>query len=195
MKINRLLILFALFAFINLPSINAQQNTDILYWTKDYRLMVSDFKGEPNISDTTSYNISSKDSTHKYGVISKSIEVKLTSANGKTTFKIYAGMQKNMSWIKSKTDTVTLKHEQGHFDICEIYARLLRKQIKNAKSVTEARQLYNNISEQENEEQDKYDRENKFNEGGITKVWSEKISLLLKELESYKSPVLTLSIY
>ena len=97
-------------------------------------------------------------------------------------------MNKSLSWIRNINDTITLKHEQGHFDICEIYARILRREIKKATSVSEAQTIFNNISDEENLEQDKYDSENTFVLGGITAKWKNDINDRLKLLESYKKP-------
>lgn len=171
-----------------------QSDNDILYWTKNSRLTFSDFQGMPSQKDTTFYEASPKILTHKLGSIIKSIDVHLVTESGKTTFTIYAGMKKNLSWIKDYGDTISLKHEQGHFDICEIYTRIFRQEIKNAKSLSEAKAIFDKVSTDEELEQGNYDRDNTFQLGGITKDWSEKIINRLKELEPYSNSVVTLSI-
>ena len=167
----------------------------IIYWTKTSRLIFSDFQGKPGQEDTTLYEASSKILTHKLGSIIKSIDVHLVTESGKTTFTIYAGMKKNLSWIKDYGDTISLKHEQGHFDICEIYTRIFRRDVKNAKSLSEAKAIFDKVSTDEELEQDNYDKDNTFQLGGITKNWSEKIITRLKELEPYSNSVVTLVIY
>lgn len=139
---------------------------DILYWTKNKRLSFSDFLGTPGKEDSV-INHQQK-LTHTFGTISKSIDLKYLTKQGKTIFTIYAGMNKKLSWIRNYDDSITLKHEQAHFDICEMYARKLRRDTKKVKSLIEAKDLYNKISEEENEEQDSFDKENTFISGGIT---------------------------
>ena len=156
---------------------------------------VMDFKGVPAINDSTVKRSGRQYLIHNFGAISKSIDVRLVNKNGKTTFTIYAGMDQNNSWIKNSNDSVTLKHEQGHFDICEIYARTLRKELLKATSLQEARDLYDKISNEENLEQDIFDNENTFELGGITPQWQELIKERLKALEKYENPVVILPIY
>ena len=42
--------------------------------------------------------------------------------NGKVTYKIDCRFEKSKSWGLVKNDWI-LKHEQGHFDIAEIFAQ------------------------------------------------------------------------
>lgn len=193
--LRRLNLIIPGICFFNaLHSQTIQQNDDILYWTKKHRLTFVDFKGKISLEDTALHEGSTKMLTHKLGAIVKSIDVRLVTERGKTVFTINAGMKKESSWIKDYGDTVSLKHEQGHFDICEIYARILRRDIQKVKSLSEAKEMYDKIATDEESEQDKYDKENTFQLGGITTDWSEKIINRLKELESYHNPIVTLTI-
>lgn len=169
--------------------------TQYLFWNKNYRLGFSDFKGSPTEKDTALTRTDEKFYTHTLGAISKSIDVKLVNKNGKTTFTIYAGMDQFNSWIKNPDDSITLKHEQGHFDICEIYARLLRKEIRQVKTLDEARLLYDKISNDENLEQDNFDNENHFDKGGIIPKWQQSVKERLEALKAYENPVVVVPMY
>lgn len=189
------ILIITLTCFFNvLNSQTIKKDDDIIYWTKDYRLTFADFKGDPNKEDTTSYHGNSNKSIHNLGIINKSIDIQFQTKAGIATFEIYAGMNKRLSWIKNSNDTITLKHEQGHFDICEIYSRVLRREIKKAASLTEAKNIFDKISDEENLEQDRYDKENTFELGGITSYWSNTIIKRLNELDSYQYPVVKLAI-
>ena len=48
------------------------------------------------------------------------------------TYKINCRLSKNKSWVRYKSDYV-LSHEQGHFDITEIFARKLNKMMSEYK--------------------------------------------------------------
>lgn len=183
-----------IFFILFIVAFTAQKEDDILFWTENHRLTFDDFQGKPEQSDTTLYESSPNMMTHKLGAIIKSIDVHLSTQRGKTVFTIYAGMQKNQSWIKYPGDSITLSHEQGHFDICEIYARILRRDIQRAKSLSEAKDIYEKVSADEENEQDKYDEENTFQSGGITDAWRDKILNRLKELEAFNKPVITIPI-
>jgi len=178
---------------ISLLSQKIQQTDTIVYWTKNQRLSFDDFKGKPKKEDTSLRFISEKTLTHKLGAIIKSIEVKLMTEGEKVTFTIRAAMLKNSSWISKYGDSISLKHEQGHFDICEIYARVLRRDIKQAQSLNEAKEIFEETTSKEELEQDDYDRKNTFPAGGITHEWSEKIKGQLKDLENYEDPIVIIS--
>jgi hypothetical protein len=184
-----ILICLGIFCKLNAQSPN---DHDILYWSQNHRLDFGDFKGKPTQSDTTLHEVSPKILTHKLGAIIKSIDVHLVTEGHKTRFTIQAGMKQSLSWIKDHGDSSELKHEQGHFDICEIYARILRRDIQKAKSLQEAKEMYEKTSDDEEAEQDNYDKDNTYQAGGITYEWQEKISNRLKELEAYKNPVVTM---
>lgn len=109
-----------LLIFVFISSSNTD-SPDILYWTPDYRLTWNDFEGIPayehdNISALTSSGI-----VHYAGC-----------KDGKIIYKIQAYFEKNSSWVKSEALTAHhLKHEQIHFDITELHARRLRKELEN----------------------------------------------------------------
>ncbi|MES2645985.1 MAG: hypothetical protein V4717_03845 [Bacteroidota bacterium] len=163
-----------------------KQGTEVVFWKPGERLDFSDFKAKPK---QDSANNSTVNNIHKLGVIVKSIDVQIITSNDKTVFTIYAGMIPGLSWIKTSGDSITLRHEQGHFDICEIYARRLRKDIRNVASIKEAKKLYNKISLEEEAEHDIYDSENKYSNGGIIPAWRKKIERQLLLLQQYQQPV------
>jgi hypothetical protein len=119
---------FPVCLLISLSSASAQDAENILYWNENHRLGFADFRGTAQKEDTA-LSVSTKDVTHLLGGVSKSIVVLLTRNRYNTAFTIYAGMNKDSSWIRHPGDTITLKHEQGHFDLCEWYARILRRDI------------------------------------------------------------------
>ena len=135
-RLKLLIICFCLFSGLHSQTLQ-NLNNDILYWSENHRLNFDDFEGKPNKEDTSLHEISPKMLTHKLGTIIKSINVHLETEQSKTTFTIYTAMKKSSSWLKDKADSTELNHEQGHFDICEIYALLLRRDIKSAKSLSE----------------------------------------------------------
>jgi len=99
------------------------------------------------------------------------------------------------SWVKSdeKSDDL-LRHEQGHFDIAEVYARKFRKKLKEeGKEIckskdpkTEIDNRFNDIEEEWGATADKYDSETKHGaDRDKQKEWDEKIQKCLDELKDY----------
>lgn len=168
----------------------ARPDDSILYRSQQKALTLADFRGKPKTDSTTD----SQRSPHKHGTIITGIEVRLLTERGKTTFTILVGMNRNLSWIREKDDAVTLRHEQGHFDICEIYARILRKELRKVKSLAQARKVYNRVLVEEEKEHDKYDEENTFERGGITDAWRDAINVKLAELDVFTNPTIVIRI-
>jgi hypothetical protein len=186
--------LLCLFWFSALLGQTPQRNPDIRFWSTNHPLSFSDFKGLPAKRDTALSDISTQTARHRLGYISTSIHVHYDSKRGKAAFTIRAAMQKGASWIKHRGDTVSMQHEQGHFDICEIYARILRREIRKSKSLKEAKSMFANVTTAEELEHDAFDRENTYGLGGITHEWRIKIAARLKKLEAYSNPVVVVAI-
>jgi len=192
MRFNKLVIILSLCvsASAGLKAQPTEAIDKVRYWTKDKPLGFEDFQGKPRED-----SIAGEERVlHRYGAIVKAIDVHLATKRGKTVITILAGMKKNLSWIRETGDSLTLTHEQGHFDICEIYARILRRDIQEAKSLLEAREIYEKVTADEELEHDQYDKENNFETGGITKEWKKRIMNRLQELALFENPVVTLPI-
>ena len=192
MRVLRLILINSV--LISSLSLYAQKDSNILLWKKDYRLHFKDFQGKPSAEDTAIRYASDNLMSHKLGAILTSIQVDYITERGKTVFTIHAGMKKNESWLKDNKDSISLSHEQGHFDICEIYTRQLRRDIQNATTLAEARMIFDQATENEAKEQIQYDKENNYNVGGISPSWFLRINARLKELEKFSSPIVTLAI-
>ena len=156
------------------------KSDDFLFWTKLKRLNFTDFQGTVIKQDSTNGE------TYRLGTISTSIDVRIRKEVTSTIFSINAGMEKKQSWIRNSGDSVTLRHLQGSFDICEIYARKFRKQIKSVKSLEEANGLYGFLSSQKEKEQVEYENANAHDKNGISKLWQDSINNRLKSLDSFQ---------
>ncbi len=106
---------FLLALFLPLFVLPQLKEEDFIKWNEGRKLTWDDFKAPPqNIGNTAAIT-----TTHL--VFSYSI------SNGKISYIIDCRFEKNKSWGLLKNDWV-LQHEQGHFDIAEIFARKLNKQ-------------------------------------------------------------------
>lgn len=172
--------------FISAILFSANDQRDILCWHESYRLTFDDFKA---------VNIKFADiSEHPTGLITKTILVTHEILKDTVIFDISACMDRNQSWLKINTDTATLVHEQGHFDITETYARILRREIRNINSIEEGKRLWEEISEMEEAKQNEFDLENSGIPEGVSSKWKKMIAINLNALEDYKNPIVKISL-
>lgn len=115
------------------------------------------------------------------------------SSNPKTPVKIEVStvFNEDKSWkdVKRINDYVLL-HEQKHFDVAEVYARKLRKEIaENIKNSSDFdrkfKSIYNRILKEYQDFQRQYDGETK--NGILEDKQSEYNRIIAEGLENYKS--------
>ncbi len=107
----------------------------------------------------------------------------------------------SLSWMKpeAKGKAYVLKHEQGHFDIFEIFARRCRKALMEAKLTNKnaAKKILEIIEknrQQAYKYQDKYDKQTQHSQKvEKQEEWNKKIAAELKELEAFSSPILEIT--
>jgi predicted secreted Zn-dependent protease len=105
-------------------------------------------------------------------------------------YTITCHFSKSKSWVLHKTDHI-LAHEQGHFDIAEVFARKLNKQMssyvfnKNTYK-TELRNIYQGILDEKEALQNQYDAETNHSINKEKQAeWLIKIQTMLEEYKGY----------
>lgn len=182
-------ILFVL-ALLSALFAHAQQNhketvsykrlkNDTIVWRKDSLLTKEDFKA--------------RHGGRSAGFASVGIFLNPKESGGTIVFDVEATFLKSKSFL-AENSPYTLEHEQLHFDICEIFARKLRKMMmdKDFKKVRDIRgeiqKMYNKVSAEMYKEENKYDDDT---EHGLNpakqKVWDADIAQQLKDLDSYSN--------
>ena len=151
---------------------------DLIDWNANRKLTWADYKGRPDpASDAAA-------STTTY----LAIEYKIGS--GSFGYKIQSRFSRTRSWGLHKTDYI-LSHEQGHFDIAEIYARKLHREMSeyrfDRKSFQkDLKKIYDDVTTEKEEMQDRYDRETRHSINKTKQAeWLEKIADLLEEYKDY----------
>lgn len=182
-NIREFMLVFGAFVFCQC-NITYSGTADKIVWDIHHRLSFEDFRGTPD-SDTDV--VEGELEITGLAKISKALIIHVRHNENIATFSIYAAMDRERSWIKSQNDSASLKHEQGHFDITEIYARKLRKEIMHAKSLFDAKRLYWLISSEEEHEQNNYDKDNSGTTEGISQFWEQKIRRELDGLKAYEN--------
>jgi hypothetical protein len=100
----------------------AQSERDFT-WPQHPTLTWDDFKGQP--PKLVAYPSALSDTGFKY---------QLLCTNGMLDIDTHAFFSPSGSWVKPNDKTAELlKHEQGHFNMAELYALRLRKAIRDAK--------------------------------------------------------------
>lgn len=111
-------------------------------------------------------------------------------------FRAIAGFRPRQSWVKavvrrdSTQRRTVLQHEQTHFDLAEVHARLMRKAAADlarpcAKTDTEMQHLMERLTEAEKDEQRRYDSETDHGlRADRQAAWSGDVNLRLDRLRT-----------
>jgi len=172
-KLIATLLLSAVFSF------STQKDDNSIPWVASRKLTWADFKSRPDNNSTNAALTSSK-IIFKYSY----------DSDKGFNYTIGCLFEKNGSWGRVKTDYI-LSHEQGHFDIAEIYARKLNKIIKAysfnaATAQKEVPAIYEKIMKELAAMQNQYDSETDFSRDREQQTaWSEKINRELYKLGEF----------
>lgn len=111
------------------------------------------------------------------------------------SFSVESAFYPKKSWKKKNVDDYILKHEQGHFDITELYARMLRKEIQELKFKTyetigsDVQKVFIKNSAACDKTQDAYDLETDHSKKKEQQTaWDQKIETLLDSLADWSTP-------
>lgn len=149
-------------------------------WATDKRLVWDDFLCEP------------KTGTDAVASTSTSLGIAYQLTDGELKYHITCYFNKEKSWGLMKTDYI-LAHEQGHFDITEIFARRLNEALQNYQFnkktfKKDISQIYQAIVSQKEEYQKTYDSETDHSRNRKVQYdWLERIESLLTETQPYSS--------
>lgn len=173
-------LLFAIGGYAQREAINVKKlKNDTIIWQKDSLLTRADFKGRV---------------TKQWaGCCATFIMVAPVETNGNMEFSVQAVFIKSKSNIVQNSDYL-LKHEQLHFDICELFARKLRKvmaetdftKVKNIQH--EIQTMYNKVTMDCGKYEEKYDNDTNHGENPAKqKVWEDDVASQMKALDQYSS--------
>jgi hypothetical protein len=156
-----------------------QPQEEVIVWSESQRLTWNDFRGKPEPRNSIA-------STHY------SLKKKLTDHGNSATVKVIAVFYPNDSWKRKKKKGV-LAHEQRHFDIVELFARKLRKQIQSGiyenydDLVAKVNRYYDETDRELDAYQDRYDRMTSHSRNSRRQAkWNSKVEMELDELSNYK---------
>lgn len=172
--VKNLLVFFSV--ILAVTAIGQSRDEELISWSAYKKLTWADYKGTPRPeSDAVA-------STATY------LGIEYSFNNKGFGYKITCTFSKNRSWGSHKTDYV-LAHEQGHFDIAEIFARKLNWRMSeyrfNKNSFkTDLKKIYDEITRAKEAMQNEYDKETNHSiKKEKQEEWLKKIQ---EELNEYK---------
>jgi len=166
-------------------------NDDLIAWSPDYEIKWSDFTAAPKTSSPLD----------AYTMLGISLEV-VSQDNGKVNMGVFGYFEKNKSWVKSgeKTEHL-LNHEQKHFDLCEVYRRILVKRLQEGNPYSfdnfnkKVGDIFNKTFKDYTDEQEKYDHETHHSQKKEKQaLWNKDISKRLTDLEKYQDIIAPLEV-
>ena len=161
-----------------LPSRYQMHESNLIDWRADRKLTWADFQAEPVKGSPNA------------ALTSTTITVELGYTRDTLIYHIRCQFDKSKSWVSIKNDYI-LSHEQGHFDIAQIYARRFSKELKtqmipSTNFKKDFDKIYGGIMRQQHARQLAYDAETNFSiNKSKQEEWLRKIEEELKELEPY----------
>jgi len=166
--------------FFLLPSLLMAQdkNEELLDWDKSRKLSWTDFKAKPDSES----DVAARSTTY--------LLFSYTVNNDGFSYKIESRFSKTRSWGLHKTAYI-LSHEQGHFDIAEVFARKLHKKMSeytfNRRTYQkDLKKIYQDILDEKEELQNNYDTETNHSINKEKQAeWLKKIKKLLEAYEQY----------
>lgn len=118
------------------------------------------------------------------GFIYSGISFKYEIEGKNVKYEVYAFMNPHKSWLREKDNLGTLDHEQGHFNITEIYARKFRKKLVNLHRPADAQKYYRQLIEELEQKQLDFDKDH-LGESGVEPKWRLWINNTLEDLNQY----------
>lgn len=168
----------------------AQDDADI-YWVSQTQLSLSNFN-----KDTVSKRKERKLGADRHhvlqGFIFTGIRFQFEQIGDHIEYSVKAYMNPDESWLRNKEDFQTLLHEQGHFNITEMYARKIRKELSRIDDPLKGKKIYRELFDELLKVQKQFDAENK-DESGVSEFWRNKITNELKFYSDFTSTTVTIN--
>jgi hypothetical protein len=172
-------------AFLLGPAACGQTASRALTWAEHPRLSWNDFHGRAR-----------RNTGEPSAVTATGFRVQLECREGTLDIHVEAEFYGNSSWVKEARKSVELlRHEQVHFDITELYARKLRKAIREARIGCEddrraeaaGKKIFEQLDREWEREEKEYDAETRDGTDLVRqKEMSEMIASELAELSGFR---------
>ena len=173
-----------LFAFIFFFLLFPQSDSEKILWNENQKLTWEDFRGKP-IPSASFVASTNTGINFQYSYALKNDEVTVE-------YSVVSFFYPDKSWFQEgKVNQHILNHEQAHFDISELHARILRKNLagqkfsKKVKSEIDA--IYRQVEQKRRAMQVKFDAETDHSRNVEKEIiWEKQIATQLADYESWK---------
>lgn len=171
---------YSLLAILIFPlALTAQEAKEkMISWQAERKLTWADFQGRPDLRSDAAASTATM------------VGVEYEYYDNNFSYKVSCNFSKNKSWVRVKKDII-LSHEQGHFDIAEIFTRILHKEMSayrfnRSTYRNDVDKIYDTILELKNKMQDQYDEETDYSRNKEKQIlWLKKIERKLEELKDF----------
>lgn len=171
-------LLFAAFFFLSFTEPGVK--LDPVHWNANRKLSWSDFKALP------------PENSSNAALTTSGILMSFTT-NGETFhYELSCSFDQNSSWGRVKNEYI-LAHEQGHFDIAELYTRKLNKALKGYSYQSDSfnkdiNTIYRNTMKELQMMQDQYDEQTNHSRNVIQqRNWLVQIFNSLEDLKAFSN--------
>lgn len=150
----------------------------LIDWNASRKLTWNDFRGKIDPASTNA------------ALTSSGINVEFGFNDKQLTHSIRCRFNKEKSWVRIKNEYI-LNHEQKHFDIAEVHARLLHKELREYKFKAatvnkDINDIYNGVMKLHVTAQKNYDQETNHSlDTTQQKLWDKKIDEMLDRYSQY----------
>jgi hypothetical protein len=162
---------------------NPENQENLILWSAERKLRIEDFKAIPVKGKFIALTSSSI-----------AFEASGNSLSKKGTVHIKTYFDCNKSYFKVGADSIeTLAHEQIHFDITEVYARIFLKRLNEKTNtyqdfIKKHKAIYKSVFKEMSEKQNQYDSE-VYPDPSKQEKWSKWVSKQLLDLSKYSEKV------
>lgn len=173
-----------LFHFIFFFLLSPQSDSEKMLWSENKKLTWEDFRGKP-IPSASFVASTNTGISFQYSYSIKNDEVKVE-------YSVSSFFLPDKSWFQSgKVNQHILNHEQAHFDISELHARMLRKNLAGKKFSKKVKLeivgIYQQVEQKRRAMQVKFDAETDHSRNEVMEIqWEKQIAKQLENHESWK---------
>ena len=162
------------------PANSGVSNTEQLAWSAERKLNWEDFRGTPESTNP------------HHALTAANLAVDARCKDNKFYYEVKCVFLPGESWSKNKKSEKLLAHEQLHFDLTEVHARMLRRELKElgmscGNPKTNLNTTVGNAFKAWKAEQDQFDKASRHGlDAEVQQDWDNRITQRLKELDAWK---------
>ncbi|MBL7924628.1 MAG: hypothetical protein JNL88_10565 [Bacteroidia bacterium] len=181
---NRILYLLIPLGLLVVFSFQDEKESRVKVWSGSSCLQAADFRMERAPAAAMKTASQGKNGSLE-GYIFCGIEFSYEVEGTEIQYKVIALMEPDKSWLRDSTNRSTLEHEQAHFNIAEVYARRIRRELAGEQHPERAKSMVKRNLLRLQKRQIDFDKDH-VNEEGLNSTWKTWIDQELSSLTMYQ---------